>query len=445
MLMKLKSSNLSFLCLPFFVTSPINMNMKNRILAFAIGVAFFRVAAFSLPAIPCKEILHENQNRDLPLFGGLGPKPTQLPDMANTLLRYSPRNDERQVQVAFPVLLQKNDIQPQQFGDGQQNAYASFGSLKQQPFTAILSRSSSVGEKAELAFVISPDLGSTAMTELEISIFGLKSSLFKNSDGHFILPIDTAKMKWDQMHGAEPVYFRPKGWKDWFVVTFPQTYVSIHELVSGMAEPLTKIVSGDKTFSIVDPLALAEKVKNGMSITDAVIEVDSSADLGFKFARIEGRVHGEYWFTNEQGPKVATATGGATTRYREAALFKEVYLVQDARNLGTETAQGVVSGTGPYAIGANGEIIVHSIGNEPLMTFFGFHMPKTGPDGEAIAWADELGSQWIGTWLKPGQAFITPRGDFHWHLTHDTKAIGAQVWTPVEVPNAQNHYGYPKK
>jgi hypothetical protein len=83
------------------------------------------------------------------------------------------------------------------------------------------------------------------------------------------------------------------------------------------------------------------------------------------------------------------------------------------------------------------------LGEQSLMTFYGVSMPEVGPDGAKIAWG--FTHQWVGTWLRPGQTFVTPQGMYHWHLNHLTQPIAAQVFTPPEVPSEQNHFGFPKK
>ena len=123
--------------------------------------------------------------------------------------------------------------------------------------------------------------------------------------------------------------------------------------------------------------------------------------------------------------------------------FKVVYLAKDARVVDIEEEEGVVSGTGPHYIGATGEIIVNSLGKDMLMTFYGVPAPSQGPDGGKLAW--NLTHQWIGTWLRPGHAFVTPQGMFHWHLNHLDRPVAAQVFTPPQVPSDQNHFGFPKK
>jgi hypothetical protein len=360
--------------------------------------------------------------------------------MANLLLDYVPRSEKRQVQVAFPVALQKNDLQPQQFGDGQQNAFASFGPLKSAPFTAVLARSQNLSEPSDLSFVISPEiLGGAPMSTLEVSVGGKTTMLSLAEDGSFKTEIALQALKWDRLTGAEPVFFRPAGWKDWFAVSFPQSYLPVSRLLEDMAPQSRILPSGE---SVVDPLHL----KGTPDFAETLRQVDSSRSLDFQLSRVEPsqRVHGVYQFPN--GAQVNTGSGGIWSRYRLGAPFKLIYLVKDARATATEAAEGTVSGTGPHYVGATAEVILNTLGDEPLMTFYGIPGVKSGPNGEGIAWGSQLNSQWIGTWLKAGEAFVTPQGNYHWHLNHlEGKSVGAQVWTPPEVPHDQNHFGFPKK
>jgi hypothetical protein len=416
------------------------MDFPPRGAAFRIGLSLALLSGVAAGGAEgaCVDLLKVNRNSDVAQFGGEGAK-SELQEMANALVRYASRNDERQIQVAFPVKLEKNDFQPQQFGDGQQNAFASFGPLKKQPFTAVLTRARGA-ESSELAILISPEvLGGADLAELEFSVRGSRGSVAKGEDGAFTAKIDAAALGWNGLYGAESVYFRPKGWNDWFAVAFPQAYLPIDELVGGMDAAATRLPGGE---SVLDPLHL----KNAPSPADALKNVDGAHDLGFQLARVDPgtRVHGVYQFPD--GRTVNTAAGGIWTRYRIGAPFKEIYMVKDPRNVAVESAEGVVTGTGPHYIGANAEIILNSLGNEPLVTYYGIPIAKTGPDGAKVAWGSELGYQWIGTWLKPGQAFVSPQGTFHWHLNHlEGKPVQVQVWTPPYVPNPANQFGFPKR
>ncbi len=149
-------------------------------------------------------------------------------------------------------------------------------------------------------------------------------------------------------------------------------------------------------------------------------------------------VHGSYLLENQT--RILTATGGVWTRYRLGLPFKNVYLAKDPRVLDIEEQEGVVSGTGPHFIGATGEIIVNSIGKNNLMTFYGVPVSQDAPQSGKLAWG--FTHQWIGTWLRPGQIFVTPNGYYHWHLNHLTQAVAAQVFTPLAIPSESNHFGF---
>jgi hypothetical protein len=373
-------------------------------------------------------------NSEIPRFGGLSENKTPLQTMANILLEEISYSAPGQLQVAFPALIEVNPNQSQQFGDGQQNANSHLAGLKNPPFVARLSRAY---EKSGKVFIeVSKELSSlVGVTEIEVSVLGEELSVRSEKAGEFSFDISTEKMGWNGLYDAKALFFRPKGWKDWFVLSFPQAYLPIEKLLAGMREEDRRLPTGE---SVVNPLALHSQVdpQNQLRL------IKPETNLGFEMARVSrsARVHGHY--LSPDGKTVLTSTGGVWTRFYLGAPFKNVYLAKDGRVLDLEEDEGVVSGTGPHKIGATAEIILNSVGSKPLMTFYGLELPKVGPRGEKIAWGSELTHLWIGTWLKPGEAFVTPQGNFHWHLNHLTQTVAAQVWTPPEAPSPENFFGF---
>jgi hypothetical protein len=348
--------------------------------------------------------------------------------MANLMLDYVPATNAEEVQIGMPVFLESTADQPQQFGDGQRNALATYGEQKAPPFVAVLTRTKS--GPAQLALILSKDILGEA-DSVEVSILNQSQVFTKDAKGIVTVPIDLQKMKWDQLFGAVPVFFRPVGWQDWFAVEFPYAYLSIDQLVAGM-DPVSRSLPNGR--SVIDPLAAAGAVDPQTYLRDL------ADPQGFNLDRIErsARVHGTYNLAN--GQKLLTATGGVWTRYRLGSPFKVVYLAKDPRVVDIEEEEGVVSGTGPHYIGATGEIILNSLGTKPLMTFYGQPAPPSDPNGRKLAWG--FTHQWVGTWLRPGQAFVTRQGMYHWHLNHLEQPIAAQVLTPPEVPSEKNHFGF---
>lgn len=410
---------------------------------FLFTALVFNSAAFALtPSETCPFYLEGLANPTIANFGGLKPR-TPLQEMANLFLRYVPANHKEVVQIAIPTFLEFNPLQPEQFGDGQKNAFASYGSLPKAPFTAVLTRSVDPQEESHLAVILSKELpGVSDVQNLEFSGPGLKGGQTQvvplSARDHMVrLQVNLADLNWNQISDTKPLFFRPVGWSDWFVVQFPNPYVRTVSLVSGMAAKFQTLPNGK---SVVDPLAL----ENSKNIQDDLRTIENSKIQGFQLARTERSqgVHGVYWDKNNNS-QILTATGGLWSRYRLGEPFKIVYLAKDSRVLDIEEEMGVVSGTGPHYIDATAEIILNSVGRKSLMTLLGISSPTTTPDGNKVAWG--FTHQWVGAWLEPNDAFVTPRGFYHWHLNHLTTPIGAQVVTPPEVPSSENHFGFPKK
>ncbi|MDB5037042.1 MAG: hypothetical protein JWQ35_570 [Bacteriovoracaceae bacterium] len=379
-------------------------------------------------------------NEDVAQFGGLNPI-NPVTKIANWMLNLVPRRDVQQIQMAVPVSLFYNEYQAQQFGDGVQNSSLSFSPSSSPPFVSILVRNINPSNPANLALMLSKDFpGLRDVKALEFSISGERKIVSLDPNGFVQINVDPEKLHWNRLLSADPIFFRPIGWNDWFLVQFPQAYVSIADLVNGMAARYRSLPSGQ---SIVDPLGL----KGSVDPETALQQIPDSRNLGFAFAGAEPRVHGVY--IDESGHENLTATGTATTRYRLPHIpdfAKIIYLKQKERNLISEKAEGLVSGTGPHRIGspATAEIILNPLGDEPLMTFHGIALPDLGPNGEGLAWHSALPNLYIGTWLANGMAFVAPQGTYHQHLTHTIdRPVFVQVLTPPEIPSAQNQFGFP--
>ena len=368
-----------------------------------------------------------------PTFRRDGPT-SPIQDMANTLLNHAPRDSKDIFQVAVPVNLKFNPQQREQFGDGQKNGLATFGKLNATPFTAILKRPVEAGEPSTLAVVLSKSLpGFNDIGEVEFSVLGVTKKVSLERDESVIIPVDIKNLAWDKMTGARPVFFRPVGWNDWFTVQFPNPYLKTSDLVSGMAPSAQVLPNGQ---SVINPLGII----GSTDVQEELKKIEDAKAQGFELARAE-RVHGT--FLEPDGSTVLTSNGGVWTRYRIGEPYKVVYLAKDPRDLEVEKQEGVVSGTGPHYIGATAEVIVNTVGNQSLMTFYGVPSPDTGPNGDKLAWG--FTHQWVGTWLRPGDAFVTPQGLYHWHLNHLQEPVAAEVLTPPEVPSDQNFHGFPKK
>jgi hypothetical protein len=401
------------------------------------ALVFFAIAAnAATKGEICAAYFRGLANPNILRFGGTSPSSLDQA-MANVMLDHVPSDSADEVQVAMPTVLNFNPNQPQQFGDGQRNALATFGPLGQSPFKAILTRTPQ-HESSDLAVILSKDLPIfTNVNAIEVSILGQSQKVSLDSNGIYHIPVSLQKLAWDQMYGSKPVFFRPVGTTLWYAVQFPYPYLSIESLFAGTT-PTYQVSANGK--SVIDPLGL----KNSNDIQNDLQKIKDADAQGFNLARAE-QVHGIYWVTDEKGPKIQTSNGGVWTRYREDMniLFKNVYLAKDARIVEIETRDGVVSGTGPHYIGARGEIILNSLGHTSLMTFYGIPNPTVGPDGSPLAWG--FSNQWVGTWLKPGQAFVTQETFYHWHLNHLQSPIAAQVITPPLIPSEENHFGFPKK
>lgn len=379
-------------------------------------------------------------NPNIPMFGGSHPR--GIPALsypaaiANLMLKWIPIDSARDIQIAVPVSLRVNDAQPQEFGDGTQNAGLSLGQYALPPFVAMLERDASKG----LLHIKLVDAfpGIEGVRSIEVSVNGFSKEVpLKEKTYLASFEVDLIDLGWSQLHGYKSLYFRPVGWNDWFSLQFPNTHYWIDKVLHRVPDRLAKLPSGE---SIVDPL----KLRGSLNPEKALLDSKDLRLLGFEYGEAKPRIHGE--FLTSMGRKEFTAVGSARSLYRlphTPGFSKLVYLAQLPRNLRSEATGGLVSGTGPHRIGAPAETIFNSLGQEPLMTFHGISAPSSGPRGENLAYRSDFDHLYIGKWLRPGWAFVATQGTFHQHLTHTTdKAAFIQVLTPPEVPNLFNNFGF---
>ncbi len=381
-------------------------------------------------------------NSHIPRFGGaqFGSSQSSNPIslLANRMLERIPIDPTKDVQIAVPVSLEVNDAQPQQFGDGVQNAGLSFGHHRTPPFAAVLERGIA---KGRLHIKLTEDFpGISGVSSIEVSIRGV-SRIVPLKQGTYLasFEVDLVDLRWFQLDGYDSLFFRPVGWNDRFAVLVPGAYYPINKVLDGAPPHLLRIPTGE---SIVDPLNL----RGSVAPENALLAQKNLRPLGFEYGEAIPRVHGE--FLRPTGGKDFTAVGTARSLYRlphAPGFSKLIYLAQLPRDLTSEAREGLVSGTGPHRIGspAAAEIIFNSLSDEPLMTFHGISAPQSGPQGEGLAWRSDFTHLYVGRWLRPHWAFVAIQGTFHQHLTHrPDKAAFAQVLTPPEVPNINNHFGF---
>ncbi len=394
---------------------------------------FFLVSLGPSEAQTCRDYLtgKTNANPEIRPFGGKNPT-SPVTRVANWMLAYVPKSGER-VQMALPVSLSVNPNQPQQFGDGVQNANLTFGQFTSPPFLSLLTRRA---KNATLTLRLFRDFpGFSGVKSIEVRIAGDRKNVAVDGEGIAEFAVDPEALGWNTQFTAETVFFRPAGWQDWFSVQFPESYFPMETFLRGVAQKYQKLPSGE---SILDPLELKGAADPELALKQ------KSPDLGFQFASVGPRVHGFY--LDPSGRETLTSTGTALTRYRlpEPGFFKFIYVLQMGRDLDREAAEGLVSGTGPHQIGAPAaaEIIVNSLGSEPVMTFYGFRAPLSGPDGERLAWSSEFTHLYLGNWLRSREVFSAPQWTFHQHPTHTIgRPVFAQVLTPPAIPSAGNPFG----
>ena len=167
-----------------------------------LGLILFLSLNAGADNIACVD-LFGSANKDIVRFGGLRPR-TPIQEMANLMLSYVPRDAGGEVQVGVPIVLESTVRQGEQFGDGQRNAFASYGALPKAPFVAVLSRGTKFSDPAELAVALLEGMpGLNQVSQLEISILGVTQTVDIDKNGVVRLPVDVQSLGWDQIYDAK--------------------------------------------------------------------------------------------------------------------------------------------------------------------------------------------------------------------------------------------------
>jgi hypothetical protein len=394
---------------------------------------------------PMLSMHNQTLNSAVARFGNHKPT-TDIQRIANLLLDTAPSPNtsnpvtrgSKFTQVVTPAYIYTNPNQPQQFGDGQMNAMTSWGDLQEPPFTATLERATDHPQRGVLSIMISRLIAppSTPVAiEYSTAAGELKNAITAAGSLKFTLEVNLAELGWNSLFNAKTFFFRLKGWSHWFALSFPQPYMKASEFLTHLPPHLRTL--SENNASVINPL----NQKAGTADPHHELSnLDHNQAAGFVLGTTpeSQRVHGV--FQTHNGQSILTGRGGVTVRYR-LHPFKMVVMAKTPRSLKEEVSEGTVSGTGPHFVGAPAEIIANTISKESLMTFYGYSLSNATPDGQPLAY--NFSQMWMGTWLEPDYVFITPKGNYHWHLNHiEGGSVAAVVLTPPKTPTENNGLGF---
>jgi hypothetical protein len=354
---------------------------------------------------------------DLAPWGGPDPaawRPEAI--LANAVAAELQRDPTARVSV--PTTLWKSLYAP--YGDGQTNAAAAFVYWSGQRPPVIGARR---GSRIEIRFDRSlPFAGDTfeLWTPDGTWLSSVPSTRTEAGDWLIVLVDPPAPI-------AERMVVSPRGWSDGFPLSFALPITSVDRLAGSLPASLRQLPGGE---SVVDPVGAAAAAEGATTVYDALRSTSFPAGFINQQPFVSSDLHAA--FPQSGAPRI-TAVGGASTWVAESP-FKNMYVCLDRRATAAEAAYGVPSGAGWHHIGDAGESILSSLEASPLLIGYAAGASLSPPANGGLAYGLEHATTYA--LLQPGQAFTTPRGDFHWYAVHHATDPCVQVWVHRCAPDA---------
>jgi hypothetical protein len=211
----------------------------------------------------------------------------------------------------------------------------------------------------------------------------------------------------------------PRGWRDGFPLAFDLPITSVGALASTLPAGLRQLPGGEP---VVDPVAAAEAATGTTTAFDVLRGSTFPAGFVNQHPFVTDSVHAAF---PQGGPPRITAVGGAWTWVAEQP-FKNLYVCFDERSPAREAEYGVPSGSGWHHVGDAGETMLSTLEDAPLLVGHASAIPIAPPTGGGHAYGLDRATTYA--LLQPGQAFTTPRGDFHWYAVHHASKPCVQLW-----------------
>lgn len=320
--------------------------------------------------------------------------------------------------VSVPVTLWKSTYAP--YGDGQTNAAAAFVHWTgPRPPVVGIKRGSRIEIRVDRTL---PFSGNTFELWTANGTWHSSVPSTRTAAGDWLIELATPAAPI-----AERLIVSPRGWRDGFPLSFALPLTSVAQLAGSLPASLRQLPGGEP---VVDPVAAAAAATTTRTAYDVLKASSFPAGFINQSPFVSSDLHAA--FPQSGAPRI-TAVGGSSTWVAEAP-FKNMYVCLDRRSTSSETQHGVPSGAGWHHIGDAGESILSSLEQSPLLVGYASGAPLAPPAGGALAYGLTHATTYA--LLQPGQAFTSPRGDFHWYAVHHAINPCVQVWVHRCVPSA---------
>jgi hypothetical protein len=346
------------------------------------------------------------------------------------------RPDVKDVVVAIPAKLFASSFF--EFGDGQANArpeLQEWRGVSRPPVVASLVQFKNAPPRLVVRFDRALPFSGTAF-EMRAGTGTIALSGTRDAEGDAIVDVPLpAGLSWTDPLSAQAALVHPVGWADWFPVYFQAGVKKIADLRVSQT-----------TFSDGRKVIDRERVSSvGTSDGRTVLERLQQHSFALGYNGATGRVtpymppsiHATYPLV--PGKTIVTGVGRGWTWVADERPngFKVMYTCFERRRADLEAAApdgGVASGGGWHQINDAAETILNDLETGPVMVVGG----RSSPWLELPSGAFSYGLSDVATfrWLRPGEAFITVKGTYHWYFFAQDKDVCTEeiVNPPGQIP-----------
>ncbi len=371
----------------------------------------------------------------------------------------------KDVIVAIPAKLLGSDFR--EFGDGQANSAPSFEWWHESrpPIVAALVRFTGAASKVRFRFDRALPTDGSGSYEIQYKVAGMTRTVSitatKSAAGDFTVEWTVpSELGWDNPINTQAVIIHPKGWRDWFPLWFRFPVRSTASLKATVPVSKQKFADGG---DIVDHerMSAAANVGSTQSVQERLMARASSVMFSSAYNNWPFNppsIHARFpW----GGRTYVTGVGQGWTWVADKPYtpFKLMYTCFEKRRPDLEASAsdgGVTSGGGWHRIGDPAETILNDLEPGPLAVASAQGNPVFPSALPSGGFSYNLTDVVTVRWLFPGEAFITPKGqwvpdggswfdqsNYHWYFFQQAQHVCTEEWVHPCVPNASLDYTCP--
>ena len=255
-----------------------------------------------------------------------------------------------------------------------------------------------------------------------------------------------AELGWSSPTSTQVVLVHPHTWGDWFPIMFRFPVRTIDSLEAEIPSSLARFADGG---DVRDHEGVSAQTHAGTSTPFERLRSHQFTSAYNPTPYMPTDIHAVFPYFNHN---YVTGVGMGWTWVANvpAAPFKIMYTCFDKRDRAAEASApdgGVASGGGWHRIGDNAETVLDDLETGPLALGSAMAHPLPWSSLPSGGYAYNLDDVATVRWLRPGEAFVTPRAtndqfNYHWYFFHGDKPVCTEEWVhpcrPVDYGFACN-------